>query len=140
MRFKVMRGFGQDDFIPISAEELEKAIYAHITGKTAVFENGSINGSHISAVMPDFHATMGWNYGHKLGPDDWHELRSTGQESKHKLLLANAKEKVQYLMENNQEHLIGKNVEIPMLTQRASGHPSEMDNEISRVVASKRMP
>ena len=52
--FKVVRGYGDEDFIPIDETELEKAIYAHMSGKPVVFENGSINGNQISIIRPDF--------------------------------------------------------------------------------------
>ncbi len=104
--FKVVRGFGTDDFIPITEKELEKAIYAHISGKTVVFDNGSINGAHISAIMPDFHRAMGWNYSYKLQPEDFSEINGLiGGE--YKGILGQVKEKVNYLMKSGQAHLIG---------------------------------
>jgi len=79
--FKVIRGFGQDDYIPIDERELPKAIYAHISGKTVVLENGSINGTHISAIMPDWNRAMGWNPGYKPTAEEHGEIqRGVGKQ------------------------------------------------------------
>ena len=132
MKFKIMRGFGQDDFIPIDESELEKAIYCHMSRKDGAFSMGSINGSHISAVMPDFHGTMGWNYSYKLTPDDWDDIRSKGVDKKIQKFIEGANTKVQYLIETKQEHLIGKGFEMPKIDKGFS-------DEIKRLAESKRM-
>ncbi len=106
--FKVMRGFGENDFIPIEESELEKAVYAQIVGNiVATFANGSIMGNHISAVLPDFHRAMGWNYGHKIGVDDHSELNRSGVANRYAGVVGIAKERVNYFMTTNQRHLIG---------------------------------
>jgi hypothetical protein len=109
--FKVIKGFRTDEFIPIDETELDKAIYAHLTGKVVSFNNGSINGDAINSVMPDWHRAMGWNYGHIMQTDDWDEIRSKGIENKYAGAIGESKEKVQYLIETNQLHLLGKPVE-----------------------------
>lgn len=52
--FKVVRGYGKDDFIPIDETELDKALMAHVTGKVVVLKNGSITGTNISEIIPDW--------------------------------------------------------------------------------------
>lgn len=106
--FKVIRGFGSDDFIPIDESELEVAMYAHITGKTVILKNGSINGTHISAIMPDFHKAMGWRYGHPLKASDWEEIDNSGVQNLYKGALESAKIKIQQLMRLSRPDLIGK--------------------------------
>lgn len=115
MKYKVLFGFEAEDYIPIDEKELERAIYAHMTQKNAAFENGSVSGTRIVAIQPDYHAEMGWNRGHVLGPDDFDELRSKGIDEAHRAFQISAKERVQYLMETKQEHLIGKHVPLPEL-------------------------
>lgn len=132
MKFKIMRGFGQDDFIPIEEEELEKAIYCHMARKDGAFNMGSINGSHISAVMPDWHGTMGWNYAYKLTADDWDDIRSKGVDTKVQKFIEGAKNKVQYLIETKQENLIGKGFEMPKIE-------TSFSDEVKRLAESKQM-
>jgi hypothetical protein len=93
--FKVMRGFNQDDYIPITESELKKAIYAHITGTNVAFEMGSITGPHISAVVPDFHRTLGWN-----------DIRGRGLENTMRNLIAEAKQTVQDVIASGDKRLL----------------------------------
>jgi hypothetical protein len=111
--FKVIRGFGNEDFIPIDESELEKAIYAQISGKMVIFRNGSINGSHISAIMPDLHRAMGWNYGYKLGVEDHREIAKAGVKAQYAGALEGAKDRVQFFIESGRETEIGTGVAIP---------------------------
>jgi hypothetical protein len=104
--FKVMRGFNQDDYIPITESELKKAIYAHITGTNVAFEMGSITGTHISAVVPDFHRTLGWNPSHKLDSDDWNDIRGRGLENTMRNLIAEAKQTVQDVIASGDKRLL----------------------------------
>ena len=113
--FKVIRGWGSENFIPIDETELEKATYAHMTGKVVVFNNGSINGDAITAIQPDYHREMGWAYGHDMGPDDWNDLNDKNIPYKYAGVIGKAKAKVQYLMQSGKENLIGQNVKLPEL-------------------------
>lgn len=112
-KFKVVFGYDAEDYITIDETELERATYAHMTGKNVAFSNGSVSGSRIVAIQPDFHSTMGWNRGYQLGVDDFTELREKGVDIKLNNMLASKKERVQYLIETGQPELIGKNVSIP---------------------------
>lgn len=113
--FKVVRGF-DGEHIPIDDTELEKALYAHITGKVVVFQEGSINGNHISAIMPDYNRAMGYSRGWKMTADDYNALSDAGIEDQYKGYLAEVKDKVNRLIETRQEHLIGKNADVKQLT------------------------
>jgi len=92
--YKVVWGFDAEDYVPIDESELEKAIYAHATGKTAIFSEGSISGSKIIAIQPDYHRAMGWSPGWKLGADDFNELADKGIDRAHRDHLSLAKERV----------------------------------------------
>lgn len=113
--FKLIRGYGVEDFISIGSEELEKAFYAFLTKKDAVYSGGAIKGSEIVAIQPDYHKTMGWNRGIKFDSYDYQDLRREGIEDSMLLKIRSTKEKVIYLMENKKENLIGQNIEIPEL-------------------------
>jgi hypothetical protein len=56
-----------------------------------VFKNGlALRGSDIHSIVPDWHSTMGWYKSHKLGSDDWAELRQKGVENKIKEIMYDA--------------------------------------------------
>ena len=135
--FKAEHGYDAEDFLPIEAEELEKAIYTHMTGGKAAFLAGSISGNIITVVKPDYHRAMGWNRGYKLGPDDDVELRQYGIDTAHQKFLAKTKERIAFLVANNRQAEIGKNVPIPELDnpKRDDG----LDDDIKRLADSKRI-
>lgn len=113
--FKIMIGY--DDFISIDENELQKAIYAQIIGNiTATFKNGSIVGNRIAAIVPDFHRTMGWNYAHKLGPDDHDEINQKGISKEYSGMIGKAKDQVNYLIATRQTNLIGKEQDIKKIS------------------------
>lgn len=114
--FKIDFGFNGSQTIPIDETELEKAVYAHITGKVAVFKNGSVSGDKIIAISPDIHGVLGWGYDHKLDDYDWADWHK--ESPKYDGYLGAIKDKVAYLIETKQEYLIGKNVEIPELESK----------------------
>lgn len=116
--FKLIRGYGPEDYIEINEDELEKALYCFLEKKDGVFTGGAIRGSQILAIQPDYHKAMGWNRGHKLEALDYAELSEKGIDRAHTHLLSTTKEKVQYLMGSNQIGLIGKNVEVEGYTTK----------------------
>lgn len=104
--FKVQIGFGKSDFISIGEEELDKAIYAMVSGKVAIFKNGSVAGNNIISILPDYHRAMGWNHGYDFLPEDWKQIniRCKGYQG----LVEEAKNRVNHLMQSGQTHLIGQ--------------------------------
>lgn len=113
--FKVIRGFGNDDFIPIDEDELEKAIYAQISEQKVFFKNGSVNGAHISAIMPDFHREMGWSYGWKITAEDHGEMARKGVRRRYDGCLQGMTDRVKFLIEKGRQNEIGSGVRIPEL-------------------------
>lgn len=109
--FKVKIGYGVEDFISISKDELEKALYAFRTNDKVMFENGVTSGKHILSITPDYYKTMGWNYGHKMEDLDFAEVKAkVGDPVK---LIAQAKENVSHYISSGKESLIGtKTLEI----------------------------
>ena len=103
--YKVKIGYGVEDIISITKDELEKATYAFITKADAVFQNGMCRGKDIMGILPDYHKTMGWNYGHKMEDLDFaEEKEKIGDPTKY---ISLAKDNVQAYIASNQEHLIG---------------------------------
>lgn len=103
--FKVKIGYGIEDFISISKDELEKATYAFMTNDKVVFQNGVANGKNIMAISPDYHKTMGWNYGHKMEDLDFAEVKEKiGDPTRY---IALAKQNVQDYIAAGKTELIG---------------------------------
>lgn len=113
--FKLIYGFDAENYIEIDETELEKAYYCFLLKKDAVYSSGAIRGARIEKIQPDYHRIMGWNRGYKLETLDYEELAQKGIDRTCQNMLLKTKEKVNYLIETKQEHLIGKNVEIPEL-------------------------
>lgn len=79
--YKIVTGFGNEDFIPITEDELPKALALFIEGKgRGVFLDGAIRAQDITKVVPDWHKAKGWNRGWKLGPEDYAEVRPMERE------------------------------------------------------------
>jgi hypothetical protein len=121
MYYKLIRGYGVEDYIEIDEKELEKAYYCFLQKKDAIFSGGAIRGSQIMAIQPDYHKTMGWNRGYKLEALDYSDLREKGIDKKAQQQLETIKRRVIYLVENKKENLIGQNLEIPELDKPKFG-------------------
>ena len=94
-KFKIICGFREDQEYTIDANELHKAYYLFNNPKNnrAIFSSGvAILGDDIRRIVPDFHATMGWNITHKLDGDDMNELHRAGVTGKMNKIMSAAKE------------------------------------------------
>ena len=134
--WKIYKDF--NNHFTIGEDELEKAVYSFITGKPVVFKSGAAI-RHVDSILPDYHAAMGWNEGYKLGALDHEELRQKGVEMRLRGKYEAITTRVQYLIENRQENLIGKNVEVPSLLAQSDDRFSGLDMEIKRLSETKRM-
>lgn len=75
MHYKIVYGFGQDDYLPITENELPKAIALFIEGKgKGLFLEGAVRGQDVQRIVPDWHRAKGWNKGYKMLPEDYHEI------------------------------------------------------------------
>lgn len=110
--YKITHGFNAEDYIEINENEVEKAYGAFLQKKDAIFSGGAIKAGMIQTIKPNYHKTMGWNRGYKLGELDYEELAQKGIDRKMEHFLSQQKEKIQYLITTNQTDLIGKNIEI----------------------------
>ena len=68
--FKVYTNF--TNYIPITENELEKALKAFQGGLGVVFENGATQ--RIECIIPDDVKMMGWNDGYKPTPEELGEI------------------------------------------------------------------
>lgn len=108
--FKVYTDFA--NYLPIDSDEYEKAIYAFMKGLPVVFKNGAV--TRIEKILPDYNKMLGWNSDYKPNPDDFSEVEQSKKIAS--LFTEKVKDKIEYLISTKQEHLIGKNVEIPELS------------------------
>ena len=104
--YKIIRGYNSEDYIEIDETELEKALMSFLTKKDAIYNNGAVRGSEILAIQPDYHRTMGWNRGYKLGAEDFEELSQKGIDRKLQNILSDKKEKVQNFISGRKEEKI----------------------------------
>lgn len=110
--YKVFRDRDFTKFVRIGENELEKALAAFRFGTSVIFNEGALE--KIGDIIPDYNASMGWNPTHQLGDDDWNDIRSKGVDRRLRELSQATKEKIDYLIESKQEHLIGKNADISL--------------------------
>lgn len=134
--YKIIHGFNIEDYIEIEESEVQKAFYCFLMKKDSVFSGGAVKGSLIQAIKPDFHRVMKWNRGYKLLSDDFEELANKGIDRKMQHFLSVEKEKVQYLIQSKQEHLIGTNFEVPKIEASNGG---EITKQIESVAEGMRI-
>ena len=91
---KLIVGFRRDQEHTIPASEAHKAYYLFNNPDVrTIFLNGlAIKGDQIQEIVPDYHATMGWNPTHILDNDDHNELTLNGVKLKMQFIMAEAKE------------------------------------------------
>lgn len=70
--YKIVIGFREDEYIPISGDELPKAwaLFIEATGR-GVFTHGGVRGQDIRMITPDWNAALGFNRGYRLTSDDY---------------------------------------------------------------------
>ena len=74
--FKIVYGYNEGDYLPITADELHKAHVLAIEGGKASFEAGFFQnrGNDVMRIVPDWHRVKGWNQGWKMTPDDYRDV------------------------------------------------------------------
>lgn len=72
--FKIKTGFARDEFISIPQSELAKAVYAHVHGTVFVHSMGTISGTLIQRIDPDYHRELGINFEYELKAEDMRYL------------------------------------------------------------------
>lgn len=99
--FRVKFGFDEKEEILVDEMELAKAFYIHLTGKKAIFKNGSVSGDKIISITPDWDSAP---YVYNPGGNNF-----IAREVKEGYLLAmgNAQEEVTARLENRPPVLAG---------------------------------
>lgn len=105
--FKIKIGYGDNEFIPITEDELETAYYCFLTDGKAVFDNGPVRGKDIITITEDFNRAMGWNPSFRPTDDDWNDVRRRLGKT-YQGALYEAKRRVIELIEKGRQDLIGK--------------------------------
>lgn len=108
--FKIVYGYNEGDYIPITENELPKAFALFLEGKgRGIFANGAVRGQDLIRISPDWHAVMGWNRGYKMQTEDYAEIKPL--EIEYKSILSKAKEIAVYALEKDRRWLLSKPIE-----------------------------
>lgn len=79
--FRVKTGYGPNDYISIGQDEYSKAVRAQINKSVVIFqEKGSISGSNIQSVLPDWNKELGYYPDYQLKGEDMNEVPRLRQE------------------------------------------------------------
>jgi hypothetical protein len=72
--YKVQKGYAISDYITIDDTELPMAMRAMGKGQVAVFKEGTVSGSHIISITPDWNKVMGYNRDYLMNGEDMREI------------------------------------------------------------------
>lgn len=104
--FKIQYGYGSDEYVTITHEELPKAIAVFVGfGDRAVFQNGAVKGKDIIRIIPDWHTHFGWNKTHKMDQYDWNMIPNSLQKQ-YQDVYGEAKKYTDYIIEKNIPELL----------------------------------
>lgn len=106
--FKIVYGYNEGDYLPITSDELHKAQLVAIQGGSANFEAGFFNnrGNDIMRIVPDWHRVRGWNRSHKMDEFDFQDIRPL--EESYKKTLDNSKKLIEFIIDNKRFDLLKK--------------------------------
>lgn len=88
--YRVKWGYGRDDFYSVDETELSKAIRAQVNGTVVAFNEGTISGNNIIAILPDLNRLKGYNRDYQLTGEDYEEIGTKAVEE-HRLFLEETK-------------------------------------------------
>lgn len=106
--YKIVYGYNEGDYLPITSDELHKAQILAIEGGSAIFEAGFFNnrGNDVMRIVPDWHRVRGWNRGYKMETLDYEDVQPL-IESYDKTFY-NSKKLTDYIIKNNRRDLLAK--------------------------------
>jgi len=109
-KIKVTTGFRKEQSFTIGEDEAHKAYYLFLNPtKRAIFKDGrAVRGEDIREIKPDYNATMGWNEGYELGPDDYADIKEKGADRLCRSILEEAKQSAYYMLDTGNEILLTK--------------------------------
>lgn len=105
--YQVKYGHKDSELVSITRDELMTAVKAQVTGKVGVFNEGTVSGNSIIAIIPDYIRMMGWNRGYVLTSEDWGEINSSNACREAKLLLEETSNQVRGISSNKPKEISG---------------------------------
>ena len=125
--YRVKYGFNALDQVSIDETELEKALYAQKFGEVVQLGNKQVNGKYVISIEPHYHRYTGWFESYE--PASGEDFAQIGRDCPKGLedKIHNTRERVDYLVSTNQKHLIGKNIELPMLENKRQEFSPEVN-------------
>ena len=128
------------DFIIVDGDELEKFYYAKRKGAFFAGRYGGIDTKEVTLVQPDYKETYGCMPEYELVGEDFDEIMRAHGDIR--ILIGKAEERVRYLIESNQENLIGTGVKIPALdrptVERREGEVKSMKELVSGSIKARK--
>ena len=106
--YKIVYGYGEGDYLPITSDELHKAFFIAMQGGKAIFESGFFQnrGQDVMRIVPDWHRVRGWNRGWKMTLDDFEDIKSL--EESYLKTLENGKLLAEYIVREGRQELLSK--------------------------------
>lgn len=104
--FRVKTGYGKDDFISIPEDDLPTAARAQVTGRVAIFDEGTVSGNHIMAIVPDYQREMGWGRDYQMTGEDYEFIGSKAVRE-HRDVLEQTKLTIQNQLGTKTDKLLG---------------------------------
>lgn len=74
--FRVIYGYGKDDFFSIEESDLLRAMRAQVHGTIFACDEGTRAGNDIKGIQPDYNRILGVNRDHQLTGEDYRLLGS----------------------------------------------------------------
>lgn len=103
--YKIQFGYGKDEYITITQDELHKAVALFVKGNgRGVFKTGAVRGQDIIRIVPDWHKAMGWNGTHQMDTFDYEAIEP--YKKRYQLVYDKAKQYAYYLIKNNKENML----------------------------------
>lgn len=72
LKWRVVYGYNDDEYIRIGEEHLEKSKYAMVSGKIFSANGKMIKGTEIKRIEPDYRYYTGWHDSYNFGNADDH--------------------------------------------------------------------
>lgn len=103
--FKIVYGYNEGDYVPITEDELPKAFALFLEGNgRGIFGGEGIRGQDIIRITEDWHRARGWNRGWKMTVEDYADIKPL--ENEYRLALQEAKEVARFALEGNRRDVL----------------------------------
>ena len=107
LRWRVIYGYDNSEYISIGEEHLEKAKYSMITGKILSAKGKMIKGSEIKRIETDYRYYTGWNDSYDFGgSEDQMQIQRDCPLKELDERYELADNRVRYAIQNKKENLL----------------------------------